>query len=254
MSLSTLLEEIKKARPFAEENVEEGARETLNARRGRKAQNIELMKRLKSQYASELRSTAAFVLVVGSKRKEFTEAAEGFKCFVADPEYFYSDLAKRVPTSLYLGKEGMSNIFDILGRHLEDKAHELDIVGYPQLIFRQEYRSHISNQEEFLALVKRAINEQVGGEVVGIQSIKNLTDVAIDKNHAAKVTPILLPTGDELFALTVAEALEKISTRVFIVAAGETKETYTEGVLVVKEPTSDSVKKTLKTISNSLKK
>lgn len=256
MSLSTLLEEIKKARPYAEENVEEGARETLNARRGRKAQNIELLERLKEDYTNNLRKTAAFVLVVGDKRNEFTATAtENFKCFSADPDFFYADLARRVPTSLYLGKEGMSNVFDVLSRHLEEKMLDLGVGEYNQLIFKQEYRSYVGSPQEFVALVKRAINEQIGGEVVGFQSAKSLTDTAIDKNHAAKVTPILLPTSDGAFALTVAEALEKISTRVFIVAAGATEFEFEPGeALVVKEPTDESVKKTLKTISNSLKK
>lgn len=258
MSLSKVLAEIKKVQQFAEENVEEGPRETLQGRRGRKAQAVEALKRLNKEYTNNLRETAAFVLVVGNKREEFTKlATEGFKCFSADPDFFYSDLADRVPQSLYLGKEGLANTFDVIGRHLEDKALELDIVGYPQLIFRQEYRRHIKSKEEFLSLVKQAINDQVGGELVGIQAVKNLTDLAIKQNHAAKFTPILLPTSDDRFALTVAEALEKISTRVFIVAAGETSAEVKGadgGIYVVEEPTNESVKKTLKSISNSLKK
>lgn len=256
MSLSEVLEEIKRVRPYAEGNVEELPRETLNARRGRKAQAVESLKRLNSEYADFLRKTAAFVLVVGSKREEFTKlATENFKCFSADPDFFYSDLAGRIPQSLYLGKEGMSNVFDVLGRHLYDKAVELGLGEINQIIFRQEYRRHIATKEEFLALVKQAVNEQVGSEIVGYQAIDNLTNVAIDKNHNAKITPILLTTGDEKFALTVVRDLNKISTRTFIVAAGEVSAAvHGSGTFTLEEPTNENVKKTLKNISSTLKK
>lgn len=256
MSLSKVLREMNKIRPFAEENVDEGPRETLAGRRGRKNQALSSLARLNKEYTSNLRQTAAFVLVVGDKREEFTKlATESYKCFSADPDFFYTDLARRVPTALYLGKEGMSNIFDVLGRHLEDKANELDIVGYPQLIFRQEYRRQINTSADFVSLVKQAINEQVGGELVGLQSIKSLTEAAIKKNHNAKVTPILLPTGDEKFALTIARALERISSKIFVVAAGETSAEMKrlEGVFTFDDSENGSVKEILKTISGKTK-
>lgn len=256
MSLAEILKEIKSVQVFANEDVESGAPETLVGRRGRKAQSIERLKQLKTAYRNELRSTAAFIIVIGDKRDEFTSVAiEGYKCFNADPESFYSDLVDRVPKSSYLGKEGLHNLFDILGRHLEDKALELDIIGYPQLIFRQEYRKSLNTREDFLSVVKKAVTEQVGGEVVGLQAVKTLTDVAIERNNTAKMTPILLPTGDETFGLTVARDLERISNRVFVVVAGETSlQVSNEEALVVKEPTNEGVKKALRTISNSLRK
>lgn len=255
MSLAEILKEIKAVTPFAEEDVETGAPETLAGRRGRKNQSIEKLKQLKTAYRNELRSTAAFIIVVGDKRDEFTAVAtESYKCFNADPEFFYSDLVDRIPRASYLGKEGLSNLFDILGRHLEDKALELDIVGYPQLIFRQEYRKNLASREDFLSVVKTAVTEQVGGEVVGLQAVKNLTEVAIQRNNTAKMTPILLPTGDEKFALTIAKDLERISTRVFIVVAGSTTDELKGDVVLVPETTNENIKKALRTISNSLRK
>lgn len=256
MSLSEILKEIKKVKPLAEENVDEGPAETLAGRRGRKNQSIESLKRLKVLYKNTLRETAAFILVVGDKRDDFTKTAtEHYKCFSSDPDFFYSDLIDRIPNFSYLGKENIVNIFDILGRHLEDKALELDIIGYPQLIFRQEYHKHISSRQDLLDLVKKAVTEQVGGELVGIQAVKNLTDVAIERNNAAQFTPILLPSGDEKFALTIAKDLERISRKSFIVVAGVTNSPLSgRDVITVTDPTNESVKKALKTISNSLKK
>jgi len=257
MSLSKVLEEIKKVYPYVNEDVDSGPVETMTGRRGRKNQAIESMKRLRRDYVAELLQSAAFIVVVGDKRDAFSSVAvENYKCFSDNPESFYKGLVDKVSPSLYLGKEGMSNIFDVLGRYLEDKASSLDIVVYPQLIFRQEYAGNIGSKEDFLTLVKRAVTEQVGGEVVGIQAVHNLVDVAIKREHAAKFTPILLPSGDDKFALTVAKDLERLSKRIFIVSAGKTSKLAksTEGVIFVKDPTNENVENALKTISDSLKK
>src|ERR1035437_435955 len=135
MSLSKGIEESKKDRVFAEENVEEGAIETLNGRRGRKNQAVERLKTLKLTYRQDLMESAAFIVVTGDKREEFeTLARDSFACFSANPNALYEDLANRIPEALYHGKESASGIFDVLGRHLEDKARELGIIGYPQMI------------------------------------------------------------------------------------------------------------------------
>lgn len=257
MSLSKVLEEIKKVYPYINEDVDSGPPETLSGRRGRKNQAVESMKRLKRQYTSELLQTAAYILVLGDKRDLFASiATENYQCFNCNPDTFFQDLANRVPQSLYLGKEGMSNIFDILGRHLEDKALDLDIVAYPQLIFRQEYSRHLSSREDFTALVRQAVVDQVGGELVGIQAVHSLVVAAIERDHTAKFTPILLPTSDDKFALTVARDLGRISKRVFVVSVGKTSKLVksVEGAIFVKDPTNENVENALKTISDSLKK
>lgn len=257
MALNTVLDKIKELQVFAEEDVDSGPRSTMSARRGRKNQAVEVLKTLRREYSSDLRRTAAFILVIGDKRDQFTSlATEHYKCFSTDPETFYRDLADRIPSSLYLGKESVSNTFDVLGRHLEDKMLQLDSVsGYPQLIFRQEYQRSLKSREDFLNLVKQALVEQVGGEIVGIQAISTLTNEAINRNHTAKFTPILLPAGDEKFALKVATDLGRISTKVFVVVAGDISAlTGEEDTVTVKDPTLESVKRALKTISNKLKK
>src|ERR1700687_1109957 len=204
MTLGEILAEIQKVQPFAEEDVENGTFETLNARRGRKNQSIDMLKNLKQAYTNELRSTALFVLVIGDKRNEFVELATSKgKCFVADPNEYFSKLVDRVPTPLYLGKESVANLFDIVGRHIEDMAYELGIVGYPQLIFKQEYQRSLNSREQFLHLIKLAIVNQLGGEIVGIQATKSLTEMAISKGCTARAVPILLPTENDRFGLTI---------------------------------------------------
>lgn len=257
MSLVTVLDEIKKVKPVAEEVIDSGAMETLNARRGRQRRAVERMKELKETYTTDLMNSAVFILVTGSAREEFSKtASEAFGCFSADPEGFYLDLASRVHPTLYEGKQSVSNIFDVLGRHLEDKAGEMNILGYPQLIFKQQYARTIKTKQEFLELVKQAINEQVGGELVGVHVVRSLVDQAINLEHSAKITPIVLGTSDDKLAIQLVGALERLTPKVFLVAAGKSSKqvkTVTDAILV-KEVTSDSVQQALAKIRNSIRK
>lgn len=256
--LIDILAEIHKVQPFADEKVEDGPYETLNARRGRKAQATETLSRLKSSYFNELLKIAVFIVVTGDKATEFTAAAnENGKYLAANPDEFFNSIISRIPPSLYLGKESVSNLFDVVSRHIEDLAPELGIVGYPQLIFRQEYHQHFDTKEQFQHLIKRAIVNQIGGELVGIQAAKTLTEVAIKRGVAARVVPIILTTTDERFAIQISKDIsQRVNPNVFLVVSGAdsglAKENFSS--VLSAEPTAESVKKIFKTIEKSTKK
>lgn len=258
MSLSKVLEEIKRVKPYAEEDVDSGPVETMTGRRGRKNQAIESLKLFRRKYRTTLTETAAFIIVTGDKREAFsTSAVENFKCFSANPDAFYEDLANRLPSSLYQGStESVANMFDILGRHLEDKARELDIVGYPQMIFKQQYRVTIKSKDDLVSLVRQAINDQVGSEVVGLQAVASLVDTAISKDHGGTVTPIVLTTGSEKLALDLESSLRRLHSRgVFLVVAGKGTKALraTPNVITIKDPTNENVEQALTTISGTVK-
>jgi hypothetical protein len=258
MSLSKVMEEIKAIRPYTTEDVDSGPRETLSGRRGRKNQAIERMKGLKRECRLDLLTSAAFIIVTGSAKDAFASlATEKYDCFTANPNDFYQNLADRIPESLYKGKESMVNLFDIVGRHLEDKAMELDLQGYNQLIFKQEHYVSIKQKSDLVEMLKRAINAQMGSEIVGIQAVTSLVDTVIDKEHTAKVTPIVLATDDEKLAIDLESSLRRLNSRgVFLVVAGKgTKNLKTvPGVISVKEPTEETVEAALKGINASSKK
>ena len=256
MSLSKTLEEIKKVIPVANEDLTKGPIETMAGRRGRKVQAMESLKRLRREYTSELMRTAVFIVLTGSDREEFERVAtEKFGVFKADSEEFYNDLARRVPSALYLGKESVSNVFDVLGRHLEDKANDMDIIGYPQLIFKQQYRSSIKTESDFRALVRRAINEQMGSEIVGIQAVRSLVDLAIEHGHTGKTTPIILSVKDDDMVEALMKDLPRINPKVFLVVAGKSTKTVRamDDLISSKDASESSVESALTKIKNSLK-
>lgn len=258
MSLDTIIKEMKTLKPLAEEDADAGPAETMVGRRGRKNQAIIRLADLKLEYTQDLRRTAIFIIVTGTKRDEFEAIATGekFKLFSADPETFYRDLASRIHPTLYTKNASQSNLFDILGRHLEDKMRELGLSEYNQLIFKEKYITQVSTAEEFTQVIKLAINEQIGSEIVGVQAAASIVERAIEAGHNAKVTPIVLNTADEKLAYSLSGDLGRITPRVFVINTGKSSKELRaiEESINLKEVTEESVKSTLDQIIKSLKR
>jgi hypothetical protein len=256
MSLTNIIEEINQIKPILKEDINVGPRETYAGREGRQRNAKERMKTLKEQYISELKSSAAFILVCGSEKEKFSELSKNnFKCFTADPEGFYKELANRLPQELYTNKTPTANLFDIMGRHLEDKANEMHILGYPMLIMKQQYQRSLSGKKDFVDLIKQAINEQVGSEIAGLHIVRSLADEAISNGHSSRITPIIMSTDDHALALDLSSTLGRIGSRAFLVVAGKGAKTIrsTDGAFIIKEVEEGSVENCLKNISNLCK-
>lgn len=258
MSLATVLEEIQKLKPYAEEDPYSGPPETMNGRIGRRNQAVERLKTLKTEYRRNMLESAVFIVVTGEKRDAFTAAATTqFGCLEANPNAFYENLADRLLPAFLQKRESVPNLFDILGRHLEDAASGLGIVGYPQLIFRQEYQVTVNNKEDLTNLIRRAVNDQVGSEIVGINAVSSMVEKGIKDGLGAKVVPIILNTGDPKLAIDLNNTLNRIRPRgKFLVVAGKGNKDLkaVDGALNVKDPSAEEVEKTLKTISGATKK
>lgn len=263
MSLEAIIKEIKEITPFSTEDVESGNSQTMNARRGRKNQAIERLKQLRRQYKSELLGTAVFIVVAGSKGEELTKELTGEKInlFSADPEQFYKDVASRVHPSLYQGKSTVVDLFDVLGRHLEDKNNELDIVEHNQLIFKERYVQKIDTLDQLTKLVRTAINEQMGAEIAGIQAVASVVDKAVEQGHNKKTTSIVLNTTNDELTLDILEDFERLNrrgARTFLVVAGKPSKTLkphlNEDTILIKDVDEESIQKALETLKASMKR
>ena len=221
MSLADIVNEIKKIQVYVDEDVESGPSETLNGRRGRKNQAIGRMADLKRAYREELLRTAIFIVVSGSEKGSFTTlATEKAKCLAADPEEFYNDLANRLAPAVLSGRQTMDNAFDVMGRHLEDKSIELGLSAYPQVVFKQQYGRAIKTKEDLAAVIKQAINDQMGAEIVGVQAVSTIVKPAIERGHKEKFTAVLLPTDDLKLQAALLKDLRRLSPNVFSIIAG----------------------------------
>lgn len=255
MSLSSVLKEMETNRPNAEMDITMGSPDTYGGRVGLKRAAGEALKRLRLEYRNSLMTSTAFIIVTGAGRDSFSEVASGdtFGCFSADPEEFYKDLASRVNPALF-GRESVKNLFNIVGNILEDKAMELDIGSYPMLQFNDRYNSSVTKVEDFIPLIRNAINDQVGSEIVGINAVNSIVDKAIVKNHTAPVTPVILNTADEKFALDLQKNLSRLTPKVFLVVVGKSSKALSSvsGAISVKNVSEETVSEALATIRNKV--
>lgn len=257
MSLKSILEEINKAQKIISEDLSSCPLETLNGKRGKQRQAKEQLKILKRDYLKELRNTALFILVNGSDKELFCKtASESIPCFVENPKTFYIDLAKRIPRELYQNKTAVSNLFDILGRHLEDKMNELDIFEYNQLLFKSEYHMAIKDVNDFVRLIQRAVNEQIGTEIVGIQALYSVLDETIKNQHVGAITPILLPISDQNLIYSLLADIPMIGSKVCLINAGKSSKNLqsVKGSFNIKDVNAETVKEALSSIKNLIKK
>jgi hypothetical protein len=265
MSLSNILELMNKNRPLAETVVTMENPNTYKARVGVKRAATEALKQLRTQYSKELIGSTVFIVVTGAARDKFTEIAssEAFGCFVTDPESLYQELTSKITPSLF-GRENARNLFNIAGTLLREKAFDLGIQSYPRLSFNDKYNAAVNKAEDFTPLLRNAINEQVGSEIVGINAIHSIVDTAINKNHSAAFTPIVLSTSDEKFALDLHKNLKRrevskgnwtgLTDKVFLVVAGKASKTLasTGDFVKIKEVSEETATKAMDEIRDKL--
>jgi len=254
MELKTILEKMETSRPNAEMEVQTNPASTYGGRLGLKRAATETLKQLRIEYHRQLLSSTVFIIVAGSNKDRFSELAssDAFGCFSVDPEEFYKDIASRINPSLF-GRESTRALFNIAGNVLEDKALELDIQSYPSLAFSEKYNRGVSGPDDFASLIRSAVNDQVGSEIVGINAVYSIVDKAIGKKHAATVTPVVLNTSDENFALDLQTNLKRLTKKVFLVVAGKSKTLKAiKDVIFVKDVSEESVGEALTTIRGKL--
>lgn len=265
MNLSEILTKMNETRPNAEIDLNMVNPSTYRAREGLKRAAIQNLKYLTLDYRNEVMKTVAFIVVTGSGREDFTKLAttDTFGCLSADPDQFFADLTSRINPTLF-GREGLRQLFNIAGNILEDKAIELDLGSYNMLQFSEKYNRSVKTADDFKAIIKEAINDQIGSEIVGISAVHSIIDNAIKKGHAASTTPVLLTTDDEKFALDLATNLKRrqlsdgtyrgLTKNVFLVTAGKVSKTLpsNEGTVSIKKVSEETVAEALSGLRNKI--
>lgn len=257
MSLSTIIQEIEKTLPVAKLDLTLGNESTFRGREGIKRAAVDKLEQLKTDYKKALIESTFFIILTGANRKAFNDVASNpdFECFSVDPDNFYRDLASRVDTKLF-GRESTKYLFNIANNALYDKALEIGISrnSLMEIKFDERYNRAVKNSEELAGLLKQAINDQIGSEVVGLDAISSILEQALDKKHSGSITPVLLNTSDEAFALDLQKNLTRLKTKTFIVVAGKASKTLQAlpGAFVLKTVNEETVGETLKSIRSKI--
>ena len=228
MNIQQLIKQVQEKTAIANDNLADATNSTRAMRQGNKRAATEALIDLKNDYRRLLLSTAAFVIVTGPQAKEFTDlATPESKAFNADSEGLYRKLVAQIDKRAYMNQAVASSFFATLGNVLEETAREIGVNSYPQLRFKAEYSQVIENEEQLVQLVKRAVNESLGSEMVGIYAVSSILEQALDRSHGDSFTPILLTTADDQLAVTLSNDLKRLSPNVFVVNASPNKPSKT---------------------------
>lgn len=254
-SLKELGESIKKAQAVAASD----PGTDVNVRRmrmGNIVQAKEQLRRLTQEYRKELISRVAFAIVTGPQAKDFADLAEKeFNCFTVNADDFYSEVTEKVPAALYQNVASSQNLFEHIGAAIEDKARALDIVSYPALIFESKFKKVLKNKEDMLELAKKAINDKVGGEIVGLDALNKITQKVVDSDLSGKVVPVILFTKDQSVVEELTKGLKRSLSRntfIFTTGAKIDKKLKEMSLETIKSVDSESVEKSLLKMKQNL--
>jgi len=216
VSLDKIVEEIIKTKTLAEEDILGGDKKpnpaTLQTRLARQRSAKGMLPILYNQYKSELMKRTFCVLLVGEKSEEAAKmlADQGMVSVSADA--FYQEILDLVPSNMYNGRTNSSALFDVMSRHIEDKAGSIDIASYPSPIFKSSYNTKVDSEEKALAFLKRIVNEEIGTEMLGYDALEKAAKIAVNENFAGAKLPIAVSLKDVSIAKDVIAGLKKTSS------------------------------------------
>lgn len=248
--LEQILQEIGEQRKIAEMDLD-----TLDPRvRPYKVGQVNAAKqRLENlfvDYKNALMSRAIFILATGDEAESFAKIAEEeFSCFSVDGSLFFKEIANQVSEALYLGKPTTASLFDVVDNILYDKLKSLDVVSYKSFIYNQQYSQTMSTKHDFVNVLKKAIPEIVGGEIVAIDALERVAKLAVNKGYKSKTLPILIYSSDNSLINQLANDTINLSKRVRVVTAGQTQEQKLMPFVSLENVTQESVAEALKQIA-----
>lgn len=259
MNLKELNETIKKEQETIarlDKDINEGnLLHVIRTKSGQLSQAKLRLEQARQQYVDELRSGALLMVAVSEdseKLNKFNELSNSYGCFTADAEILYKEVLKNIPGRLVEGQTTTGILFDHVNNFLEDRAREIGISSFVPVTFHSKYKRTLKSKEDALEVIKRAINDSVGGEFVVIDTISRLLPLAIEAEWDNKTFPIVLTTKDSVLASElVGDAKTRLGMPAFVVSIGDEE---LSNSVNVKEVSETSVKDALVTIRTLSKK
>jgi ribosomal protein S17 len=252
MSFKEILGKIKEEKVLADTDLNAVSPRAYPYKKGQVDRARENLESLYIDYKNQVLKNAVFILVTGEDSEEFsTIAEEEFNCFKVDAMSFYEEIVDTLSPELYVQKNLNSSVFDIAGNVLEDKMKNLDVVAYNSLTFSSKYAKFVKTKKEMVQIMKDAINDSVGGEIIGLDALERVSKEAVNKDYQKRVVPILLHSRDENFLIELSSSLRKINPRVVRIVAGKTDNKDINPLFSVKKTDKSSVGDALEKIAEN---
>jgi hypothetical protein len=248
--LEQILDEINKQKKIAEIDLAEVSPRAYPYKKGQVDSAKNKLEGLYIDYKNEILNRAVFILVTGDKSKEFANVAkEEYSCFSVSGETLAEEIVNDISPQLYQGKTVNASIFDVMDSVLEKKMKALDVVSYNSLMFNTKYQRVIRNKDEMVTVVRDAVNDIVGGEVVALDALEKTAKEAVNKNYRSKLVPILIYSEDFNLIKTLSRDIVKINPRIARIIAGESEVKDLNTVAELTDIDSEGVGKALKQIA-----
>lgn len=257
--LKTIADKIQRNKNIAETDLSQVDPRTRAAKKGHVVRAKEDLKQLYMDYKKALIRQSAFILVTGTKaqlEKYVKTAEEDFACYPIKGEAMYEDVMNEMPKQ-YFQRPVDSHFFSYFMAKFGDLALDIDIIGHRPMAFNSKYHTQKSKGlEGALDVIKRAFNDQVGGEVVGYYAIDRVAKKAANEGFASKVCPIVIYSEDNELVKELEKDLKReLTGNVFVVTLGTKVDKNVKEIALtnVKSATKESVEKSLLTIRENLK-
>lgn len=220
--LEQILEKIDKEKKIAEIDLDMVSKRALPYKKGQVMSARERLEKLYVDYKNEVLKRSIFILTTGSDAGAFANIAEEkYKCFTLEAKTMYKEVVKEIDSQLYQGKMANASLFDVVESILEKRLKLLDIVSYNSLMFNSKYQKTIKDEAGMVDLVTNAVNDIIGGEIIGLDALERVSKVAVNKKYKSKIVPILIYSQDEHLISSLSRDIKRVSSKVVTVKAGE---------------------------------
>lgn len=254
-NLRDLVKKIQKTKKQAEQKIPEDSASAARIIRGRAKRAREDLKSLYLEYRKNLLSRSIFMLVTGDQSQKFAEiASQEYMCFSRKADTFYDEILKQIAPRLYTNTTSSASLFDNFAAKFEDRALDIDIISYPALLYRSKFKKELTGYEDALNLMKRAFNEEVGGEIIALDMIEHVSKKAVNDNYDQKFCAMIMYTDDTQLIEELKEGiLRGVTKNVFILTAGKAPKEIKKKALIKLNPVNkESVEKALITVKSKL--
>jgi hypothetical protein len=116
-------------------------------------------------------------------------------------------------------------------------------------MYNAKYARVLDNENELVDLLKRAVCDIVGPEVIGLDALERVTSEAVNKGYKSKLVPILVHSNDEEFVNSLSQPFRTLNPRVVRVAAGDVESENLNPLVSIEEVNEDNVGNALKEIA-----
>lgn len=164
---------------------------------------------------NEVSKNAIVILVKGDSGQQFSKIAEDFGCLTFEAEAPFKKISDRVDDS-YLGKTASDSILDIAMGALSDISHEVGILGYNYVQFRNDDAVHLNNRKDLENLIAKTFNREIGAELVVLYTIHEAALKIRDSDFEGSRVPLVLYSENSNLIDQIAMDSKRLNMNVFV--------------------------------------